>query len=270
MKVSLMTSPCPPCSNPSRCSVVQVDAVRMAEGLRRWCGNWTNHWPPCGQCSYISRLAREQGIKVLVLRRRGDDLFTGYRRHLLSTPSASGPGYLAKSHPFQLTGHLPANPFRRLRKVFSGAHLDGDARLVHYFRWIERSDLHAPYTPSFRSALGEVQAEDPMLDFLTGLPKDIRPIERMLALEQRFFLADHNLTYTDKMSMAAGVEVRVPFLDLDLVEFGLHSVAASSGREGKWVLKQAMESYLPRDVIYRPKSGFGALSSLASALCAIG
>ena len=41
----------------------------------------------------------------------------------------------------------------------------------------------------------------------------------MLSLEQRFFLADHNLTYTDKMSMAAGVEVRVPFLDLDLVQF---------------------------------------------------
>ena len=39
----------------------------------------------------------------------------------------------------------------------------------------------------------------------------------MLALEQRFFLADHNLLYTDKMSMAAGVEVRVPFLDNDLV-----------------------------------------------------
>ena len=41
----------------------------------------------------------------------------------------------------------------------------------------------------------------------------------MLALEQRFFLSDHNLNYTDKMSMAEGLEVRVPFLDLDLIEF---------------------------------------------------
>lgn len=82
----------------------------------------------------------------------------------------------------------------------------------------------------------------------------------MLALEQRFFLADHNLIYTDKMSMAVGVEVRVPFLDLDLVQFAATIPAKfkQRGSEGKWVLKKAMEPYLPREVIYRPKSGFGA------------
>ena len=77
---------------------------------------------------------------------------------------------------------------------------------------------------------------------------------------QRFFLTDHNLLYTDKMSMAVGVEVRVPFLDLDLVEFAAQLPARykQCGKEGKWVLKKAMEPYLPRDVIYRPKTGFGA------------
>lgn len=99
-----------------------------------------------------------------------------------------------------------------------------------------------------------------MLDFLHPLPGDTQPLERMLALEQRFFLADHNLTYTDKMSMAVGVEVRVPFLDHDLVEFAQRIPLAlkQRGQEGKWVLKKAMEPYLPRDVIYRAKSGFGA------------
>ena len=62
------------------------------------------------------------------------------------------------------------------------------------------------------------------------------------------------------MSMAAGVEVRVPFLDLDLVEHAARIPLAlkQRGRVGKWVLKKAMEPYLPHDVIYRPKSGFGA------------
>ena len=46
-----------------------------------------------------------------------------------------------------------------------------------------------------------------MLEFLQPLLAQAEPLERMLALEQRFFLADHNLIYTDKMSMAAGVEV---------------------------------------------------------------
>ena len=99
-----------------------------------------------------------------------------------------------------------------------------------------------------------------MLDFLKPLPASVGPLNRMLALEQRFFLADHNLTYTDKMSMAASVEVRVPFLDPDLVDFAarIPERLKQHGRVGKWVLKKAMEPFLPRDVIYRPKSGFGA------------
>jgi asparagine synthase (glutamine-hydrolysing) len=82
----------------------------------------------------------------------------------------------------------------------------------------------------------------------------------MLAIEQRFFLGDHNLPYTDKMSMAVGVEVRVPLLDLELVEFAARIPTEIKQRRGvgKWVFKKAMEPYLPHDVIYRPKSGFGA------------
>ncbi|MFN9077501.1 MAG: asparagine synthase-related protein, partial [bacterium] len=82
----------------------------------------------------------------------------------------------------------------------------------------------------------------------------------MLAIEQRFFLSDHNLPYTDKMSMAVGVEVRVPLLDLELVEFAarIPTNIKQKGGVGKWVFKKAMEPYLPHEVIYRPKSGFGA------------
>jgi asparagine synthase (glutamine-hydrolysing) len=85
-------------------------------------------------------------------------------------------------------------------------------------------------------------------------------LDRMLLLEQRFFLADHNLLYSDKLSMAEGVEARVPFLDLDLVAFanGLPAAIKQRGGVGKWPLKKALEPYLPRDVIYRPKTGFGA------------
>jgi len=84
-------------------------------------------------------------------------------------------------------------------------------------------------------------------------------MDKMLALEQRFFLGDHNLIYTDKMSMAAGVEVRVPFLDLELIDFAASIPDEYKLRNhiGKWILKKAMEPYLPHNVIYRPKTGFG-------------
>ena len=246
--------------------VVQVDAARMAHGLEEMICQLDEPLadPAPLNVLYISRLAREHGIKVLLSGAGGDDLFTGYRRHL-ALRSESFWSWLPRSLRLQLrnlTGHFPASSSfgRRLRKAFSGAHLDGDARIVHYFRWIDRSDLQSLYTPSFRSALRFSRAEDPMLAFLSGLPKCTSSLERMLALEQRFFLTDHNLTYTDKMSMFAGVEVRVPFLDLDLVDFAdrIPSCYKQRGRVGKWILKKSMEPYLPSDVIYRPKSGFGA------------
>jgi asparagine synthase (glutamine-hydrolysing) len=96
------------------------------------------------------------------------------------------------------------------------------------------------------------------MDAVSHMPESATSLQRMLLLEQRYFLADHNLNYTDKMSMAAGVEVRVPFLDPDLVSLAARvpDRYRQHGAEGKWILKKAMEGLLPKDVIYRPKTGF--------------
>jgi asparagine synthase (glutamine-hydrolysing) len=82
----------------------------------------------------------------------------------------------------------------------------------------------------------------------------------MLYLEAKHFLADHNLNYTDKASMAAGVEVRVPLLDLDLVDFAtrIPPWMKQKGRVGKSIFKKAMEPFLPSETVYRPKASFGA------------
>jgi len=246
--------------------VVRIDAGRMAHDLERMVVQLDEPLadPAPLNVLYISQLAREQGIKVLLSGAGGDDLFTGYRRHraVQAEPywrwlPASARGGLERV----TAGLDQRNPlFRRLTKLLNGAGLEGDERLAAYFAWSREADLMRLYTPEFRSGLGQACAAGPMLEFLQPLPASVRPLDKMLALEQRFFLADHNLTYTDKMSMAAGVEVRVPFLDLDLVEHAARIPLGlkQRGRVGKWVLKKAMEPYLPRDVIYRPKSGFGA------------
>ncbi len=82
----------------------------------------------------------------------------------------------------------------------------------------------------------------------------------MLFLEGKFFLADHNLNYTDKVSMASGVEVRVPLLDKHLIDYAttLPLNFKQRGKVGKWIFKKSMETYLPKEIIYRPKTGFGA------------
>lgn len=246
--------------------VVRIDASRMAGDLEQMVFQLDEPLadPAPLNVLYISRLAREQGMKVLLSGAGGDDLFTGYRRHQAVRYQGLWqwlPAGLRNSLDHLTSGFDQANPLtRKLGRLFSGAGLDGDARLAAYFAWAREADLLALYTPAFRAALGDSVAAQPMLDFLQPLPASVQPLDRMLALEQRFFLADHNLTYTDKMSMAAGVEVRVPFLDLDLVEYAarIPQGMKQRGSVGKWILKKAMEPYLPHDVIYRPKSGFGA------------
>jgi asparagine synthase (glutamine-hydrolysing) len=203
-------------------------------------------------------------VKVLLSGAGGDDLFSGYRRHRaleLQRLWAWLPGGVRGTIE-QATARLDQRRSwsRRLAKLTSGAALDGDERIAHYFRWAGENTLRGLYSPAVRAALGTQQAAEPMLAFLGGLQTDTPQLERMLGLEQRFFLTDHNLVYTDKMSMAVGVEVRVPLLDLDLVEFAARIPPGikQKGRIGKWVFKRAMEPYLPRHVIHRPKTGFGA------------
>lgn len=246
--------------------VVQINPVRMAADLEAMVAQLDEPLadPASLNVLYISQIARNQGIKVLLSGAGGDDLFTGYLRHQAVIAERFW-DWLPESLRRGLnnwTSKLDQriNWARKIRKAFDGAILEGDARLVNYFIWAKRSDLVHLYTPDFRSAIDSTSIEKPMLEFLSRLPASVPRLERLLALEQRFFLADHNLIYTDKMSMAAGVEVRVPFLDIDLVEFA-HQIPANykqRGCTGKWVLKKAMEPYLPRDVIYRPKTGFGA------------
>ena len=213
---------------------------------------------------YISQLAREQGIKVLLSGAGGDDLFTGYRRHhaLINEhwwtwlPSKLRNVLKSVSSKFNQKNLIS----RRVTKLFNGANLEGDERLVNYFSWIDRDDLKKLYSTEFTHAIKNSIPNLEMIKFLKDLPSDASKLDRMLALEQQFFLPDLNLLYTDRMSMATGVEVRVPFLDKELVEFArsIPDHFKHKGKEGKWVLKKALENHLPHDVIYRPKTGFGA------------
>jgi asparagine synthase (glutamine-hydrolysing) len=246
--------------------VVTVDAGRMAGDLERMVAQLDEPLadPAPLNVLYISRLAREHGMKVLLSGAGGDDLFTGYRRHwaLHTERWWRGLPRAVRQGLERVSAHLDQRraAFRRLARLLNGASLDGDARIARYFLWLREAELRRLYTPDVRAALDGAEAWAPLLDFLEPLSEGVKPLERMLALEQRFFLGDHNLLYTDKMSMAAGVEVRVPFLDLELVDLAAQIPLRfkQRGRTGKWVLKHAMASDLPAEVLSRPKTGFGA------------
>lgn len=220
----------------------------------------------------IADQARRDGVKVLMSGTGGDDLFSGYRRHLalryepawrwLPSPVLHRLARMARAisagaGPGNLMGHsFP----RRLAKTFSHADLSDDHRMASYFLWSVEEVRRGLYTPDLAHATAGHDTAWPLLESLSRIPTEKDPLNRMLYLEARHFLADHNLNYTDKTTMAAGVESRVPFLDPDLVSLAarIPSQWKQKGRVGKAIFKQAMEPYLPHDLIHRPKTGFGA------------
>jgi asparagine synthase (glutamine-hydrolysing) len=84
------------------------------------------------------------------------------------------------------------------------------------------------------------------------------PISRMMGLDVKSWLPDDLLIKADKMTMAASLELRVPFLDHRIVELGARIPPRLKvrGFTTKYILKKAMEPYLPRDILHRPKMGF--------------
>jgi asparagine synthase (glutamine-hydrolysing) len=85
-------------------------------------------------------------------------------------------------------------------------------------------------------------------------------VNRMCLADARLFLPGLNLAYTDRSSMAASTEVRVPFVDVEVVKaaFSLPGHRKIAGRQGKAALKRAASQILPREVVYRPKGLFSA------------
>ena len=132
--------------------------------------------------------------------------------------------------------------------------------MAGYFLWGSPQVLENLYAPWLREALADATATRPLIHALSALPASTPPLQKMLYLEGKHFLPDHNLNYTDKMSMAWGVEVRVPLLDPELIALAatLPADLKQKGDVGKWVFRKAMAPLLPPSVINRPKTGFGA------------
>lgn len=212
----------------------------------------------------ICKAARQQGIKVLLGGTGGDDIFSGYRNHqalyyeryFQFVPHWLG--RLAKKTTNPLDSKIPF--FRRLKKITSNLDKGVYDRMSGYAEWLPLPINKSLFNSDIRSIINEHQPKDYFIDLLQQIPNEKNLLNQKLYWDMKGFLVDHNLNYTDKMSMAVGVEARVPFLDINLVNFTtkLHPNLKMKGTTTKYLLKKVMEKYLPSEVIYRPKTGFGA------------
>ncbi|MFE0766020.1 asparagine synthase (glutamine-hydrolyzing) [Streptomyces smyrnaeus] len=217
----------------------------------------------------ICSAAREAGVKVMLSGMGADELFAGYRKHLANLLALR---YQRIPRPLrrglsQAVDRLPVATARRgyrsvrfAKRFLSFAELPEETAFRRSYTMYDRGELLALVDPDLAGSVDDVLTEhaDIYQDNALDDPADF--VNRMCLGDARMFLPGLNLAYTDRSSMAASTEVRVPYVDVEVVEaaFAVPGERKIVGRQGKAVLKEAASSVLPREIVYRPKGLFSA------------
>jgi asparagine synthase (glutamine-hydrolysing) len=217
----------------------------------------------------VSQLARKS-VTVILSGVGGDELFGGYRRYL----GDSLLRYYAKLPSFVQSGIIPAvlrwlpqdrrsgwkNNVRYASAFVNSLHLDPLERYLSYVEVFPagmRRQLLAFASPS--KVNGHVDGTMALSrHFAAATGAD--GLHQIMYADIKTSLTDDLLALTDKMSMAASIECRAPFMDHELVELAarMPSSLKVRGLTMKYVLKKALEPWLPKSILHRRKRGFGA------------
>ena len=206
---------------------------------------------------FVCERARED-VKVALIGQGPDELFGGYRRHLgvrYGPWWASLPGWM-RSTISSTVAALPRNETLK-RGVYSLAVPDRMRRYQHVLSILPGDQIDG----LFHEGLLGHNAGDTVLDCwadLADLMVETDELGGLQLLELRSTLPDELLMYADKLSMAHSLELRVPYLDKEIVEYVQRLPANFKVRNGsgKWLHREICRTYLPEAVLKRPKRGF--------------
>lgn len=223
---------------------------------------------PFGNASAVptflcARLAASHGIEVMLAGDGGDEVFAGNERY-------------AKQGIFELYYTLPAGlrqllepalqglplgdaltPLRKLRSYVRQARVPLPERLESY-NFLNRDEAAAMFDPDFAASIDRERPLELMREaYFRATSK--YPVDRMMHLDHKITLADNDLRKVTRMCEAAGVEVRFPLLDDDLVMFSGTLRPQHKIRRGalRWFFKHALRDFLPAETIRKSKHGFG-------------
>jgi len=210
--------------------------------------------------------ARARGVKVILSGMGADELFGGYRRQLacvmasrygrLPGLSRAGVRFAVDRAPVTLGGS-GLRYARWAKRFLTFAELPEEPRYRRSYTLYDPDELAGLLNPDLRAQVDQVI--DGHRDIYTD--NSLRDeVNRMCLADARLFLPGLNLAYTDRASMAASVEVRVPFVDPVVAQaaFAIPGRDKITNRQGKVALKRAAEKWLPHEIVYRPKASFGA------------
>src|SRR5687768_3834609 len=204
---------------------------------------------------YMLACEAARSVKMVLTGEGSDELLGGYPKHVMERfgwgyrvlPAIVRRGLIAP-----LASALPYS-FRRLKTAVASANVeDWRERYVRWFGALDPAECGRLAGPALNGA--------PVLD--GSLPFDVPPgnssLRRMLYFDQTSWLPDNLLERGDRMTMAASVEARVPFLDHRLAEYvsTLPDALRVRGLHTKWILRQAAERLIAKRIRKRPKVGF--------------
>lgn len=214
----------------------------------------------------ICKDAYASGIKVLLSGMGADEIYFGYRRQkatfmaqrykALPEIVRNGISSVVDFLPVKFAGR-GIRVARWAKKFTSFANLSVDEayRMSYsYYTLVQLQGLLSGHHDNEIANIKEMHKEI----FYSAFNGEI--INQMCNTDINMFMTGLNLTYTDRASMAASTEVRVPFVDKKMIEFAMQVPGHFKYKKGesKYILKRCAEKYLPKNIIYRPKASFGA------------
>lgn len=238
-------------------TVVRPEAAALLDTLLH------HHDEPFGDSSalptyLVAREARRQ-VTVALNGDGGDETFAGYDRFRAMLAAERLPQLWLWSAR-QLSRLLPQSggPHTLLRRLRRFAQKAALPRLERMLAWSSFFDLEMLRR---LDGGGAFDAERILGSYRQALEAQPRAsmLSRILYLNARTYLLDDLLPKMDRMTMAHGLEARSPLLDRALIEYvaGLPDGLKRRGSQGKLVLKQAVADLLPKQILVRPKQGFG-------------
>jgi asparagine synthase (glutamine-hydrolysing) len=228
----------------------------------------TSYDQPFGNSSalpayYCALKAREDGVTKLLAGDGGDELFGGNSRY--ATQRLYGlygklPGLLRSGliEPIlAIPGAQHVSLLRKGRNYVRDAKIPLPDRLGHY-NLLQRLGIHEVLTSGFLAA---VQPEDPLRQQreVWAMAEADNDLDRMLAFDWRYTLAESDLPKVLGTARLAGVDVGFPFLNDALVDFSMRLPENYKlrGFKLRWFFKEALRDFLPEAIIKKQKKGFG-------------
>ncbi len=239
-------------------SLTRVGEIEALEIVEHVCDFYDQPFAaPSTIPSFIVCKKARENVTVALSGDGGDELFMGYGyynwQQRIEKISSVG-GYPARKLAASLLGFLD-NQGKRAARIFDYA----DYKNIWLHVWSQEQYMFS------ENEISSLFSEEYKHSTLTAewekiSSMKIHPFEKIALFDIKNYLADNLLYKMDIASMASSLEVRVPYLDHNLVEFAVNVPLEYKikGKEQKYLMKKSLAKYLPNDLIYRKKWGFPA------------